>query len=102
MIWTIFCTCCGPDSVPATLVTDPSAATARTSTTLRWLGLSEAVLMSACDAALGGQRGRVDERHLVLDHRGEQPAQRRKAKHLNVFRCQLAADLHSERRWQFG
>ena len=28
-------TCCGPDNVPATLVTEPSELTARTSTTLR-------------------------------------------------------------------
>ena len=47
LIWTIFSTNCGPDSVPATLTTDPSAVTARTSTTLRWFGLSVAVLMLA-------------------------------------------------------
>ena len=43
---TTFCTSWGPESVPATVNAVPSASTARSWTTLRWLGLSVAVVRS--------------------------------------------------------
>ena len=53
-------------------------------------------------AALGRQRRRVDEGHLILDHRREQPAQRRELEHLDVFGGQLTAHLHRQRHRQLA
>ncbi len=46
---------------------------------------------------VGGQRRCVDERHLLVDHRGEQAAQRRQPQDLDIFGSQLAAHLHGQR-----
>jgi hypothetical protein len=54
------------------------------------------------DAALCGQRRRVDERDGVLDHRGEQAAQRREPQHLDLLGGQLSAHLHAQVGRQLG
>ena len=52
--------------------------------------------------AIGRQRGRVDEGHLLVDNRREQAAQRRKPKYLNIFGRKLTADLDGQRDRRFG
>ena len=53
-------------------------------------------------AAFDGQAGSVDECHLLVGHGGEQPPQRRKFQHLNVFGGQLAADPHRQGAGRLG
>ena len=97
---TSFCTWARPVSVPDTVIDSPSGMAARSCTTLRWFGLSGAVVSSTSTPRSAARLGRVDERDLVLDDVREQPAQRGQLQHRDVLGGQLAGHVHGDRAGQ--